>query len=66
MFSRPQQLSPPGQSQEYRQWNADWPALQFVVVPATHVPVGVGRAGVTQQVLVRRSHVVAPEQTGAV
>jgi hypothetical protein len=58
--SAPQQLSPAGQSHEYRQWKGEALPVHPASVPATHCPVGVGRAGVTQHVLVSRSHSAVP------
>jgi hypothetical protein len=66
VFSSPQQLLPAGHSHEYWQWNGDAPLLHVAAEPATHTPVGVGRAGVTQQVFVCRSHGAVPLQAGAV
>jgi len=66
VFSEPQQLSPEGHSQAYWQWNGDALPEHPASVPATHTPVGLGRAGVTQHVLEWRSHVAVPWQTGAV
>ena len=64
-FSAPQQLSPAGQSQEYRQCVAASPVLHVEVVPDTHRAVGVSDT-VTQHVLNLTSQVALPLQTAGV
>ena len=56
MFSTPQQLWPPGQSQEYRQCAASAGGVHPAFAPATHFPEVV-EPRVAQHVLDRRSHV---------